>query len=87
MTLAKTVAGIKRNTGLLGEIRDASDFRISFKTKDGWKRLRLPADFAATVRYAAGKVVSDRLDKLVPAAVEATVDSAMGSLVELLNKK
>lgn len=63
MPLAKTVAAIKRNALLLGEIKEASEFRITYKTKSGWKRL----------------------DKLVPATVDAAVDKAVETLVELLN--
>lgn len=85
MTLAKTVAKIKRNARLLDEIEGASDFRIAYKTKDGWKRLRLPADVVEGVRFGAGRVVSNRLDKLVPATVDAAVDKAVETLVELLS--
>jgi hypothetical protein len=85
MTFSKTVAAIKRNTRLLGEIEEASDFRIAYKTKDGWKRLRLPADVVKGVQVGAGRVVSSRLDKLVPSAVERATDAAMKTLVEMLN--
>lgn len=85
MTFTKTVDAIKRNTRLLGEIEEATDFRIAYKTKDGWKRLRLPDGVARTTQIAAGRIVSARLDKLVPAAVDVATDAAMKTLVDLLN--
>lgn len=75
------VAKIKRNTRVLEELENATAFRVAYKTKDGWKRLVVPTTSVACLRSGAITVVENRLKALLPAAV----DAALESLVDELN--
>lgn len=70
---------IKRNRRVYQEIQKATDLRVAYKTETGWKRLRCsPED----LRAYAGTVVMDRLDAMLPVAIER----AMNKLVDEFNQ-
>lgn len=76
------VSKIKRNTRVLEEIEKATDLRVAYKTEKGWKRLIVPAPSVESLRSGASTVVKNRLDKLVPAAI----DAVLNGLVDELNR-
>jgi len=79
------VSKIKRNTGILEDLENAKVLRVAYKTKKGWKRLRLPKGVMEGLRRAATSQVEERLNKLVPDAVSTAVDKAIESLMSDLN--
>ncbi len=81
MTTKKTVAEIKRNTAIIADLGNAKAIRVAYKTEDGWKRLRIPAFAAESLRQASINLVEARLEKLVPIVVAAVVDKAIAELV------
>jgi hypothetical protein len=86
MTTKKTVAEIKRNAAIIADLENAEVLlRVAYKTADGWKRLRLPANASTALRQASIRLVEARLNKLVPPVVEAVVDKAISELVDNLN--
>jgi hypothetical protein len=85
MSLKDLVAKVKRNTGLLEDLDNASVVRIAYKTDKGWKRLRVPKSDAAALRRTASSIVEKRLDKLVPEAQALVVDAALDDLVAQFN--
>ncbi len=85
MTLENCVAEVNRNLGVLKDLKSASAVRVAYKTKDGWKRLRVPKRDVEPLRRSAVAVVEERLDVLAPDAVELVIDQALAGLADSLN--